>query len=134
MIPTTNAILNEKIVIKTMPSKNYKMHFDEGTINGYRDELDAMKQVVYKILDTERYQYLIYSWNFGVELSDLFGQPVSYVCGELERRIKEALVQDDRINSVDSFSFDTSKRHIISVTCVAHTIFGSLDVKKEVDY
>ena len=47
----------------------------------------------------------MYSWDYGVELADLFGEPVSYVCPELERRITEALLQDGRIEGVDGFSF-----------------------------
>ena len=93
------------IEIKTQPSLNYKMNLDRETVNGMCDKQEAMKQVIYKILNTERYKYLIYSWNYGIELEDLFGRPAKAVTGELERRITEALIQDDRINSVDSFVF-----------------------------
>lgn len=134
MIPTTNTILNNELEVQEEPSKNYKMYFDEEVINGYRDDLEAMKQVIFKILNTERYQYIIYSWNYGIELQDLFGEPVSYVCPELERRITEALVQDDRIESVDSFSFDITQKRKVHVTFVVHTIFGDTDAEKVVNY
>lgn len=120
------------IEIKTQPSLNYKMNLDRETVNGMCDKQEAMKQVIYKILNTERYKYLIYSWNYGIELEDLFGQPAKAVTGELERRITEALMQDDRINSVDSFVFDTSKRHKVAVTFTAHTIFGDIEAESEV--
>lgn len=136
MIPTVNALLDAELEIIKQPSINYKMHFDKDDIfiNGYRDALDAMKQVIYKILNTERYQYIIYSWNYGIELKDLFGKPVTEVCPILERRITEALVQDDRIDSVDSFYFDISVRNIVHVTFVANTIFGPIATQKEVPY
>lgn len=134
MIPTTNTILNNELEVQEEPSKNYKMYFEQDVINGYRDELEAMKQVIFKILNTERYQFIIYSWNYGIELQDLFGEPVSYVCPELERRITEALVQDDRIESVDSFSFDITQKRKVHVTFVAHTIFGDVDAEKVVSY
>lgn len=134
MIPTTNAILDINLEVQQEPSKNYKMFFDEEVINGFRDEIEAMKQVIFKILNTERYQYIIYSWNYGIELEDLFGEPVSYVCPELERRITEALVQDDRIESVDSFSFDISQKRKVHVTFVAHTIFGDIEAERTVNY
>lgn len=35
------------------------------------DGMEAVKQAVYKILQTERYKYVIYDWNYGVELEDL---------------------------------------------------------------
>lgn len=134
MIPTTNTLLNTEVELETQPSKNYKMHFAEEVINGFRDELSAMEQVIFKILNTERYQYQIYSWNYGVEFLDLFGEPISYICPEIERRITEALVQDDRIESVDSFIFDTSEKKKVHVTFTAHTIFGDVNSEKVVNY
>lgn len=134
MIPTVNTILNSELEMEDQPSKNYKMYLQEDVINGYNDKLEAMEQVVYKILNTQRYQYIIYSWNYGIELEGLFGEQVSYVCPELERRIIEALTQDDRINSVDSFSFDASQKRVIQVTFVVHTVFGEISAEKEVDY
>lgn len=134
MIPSINDILTSDLEIETQPSKNYKMRIERNVINGYSDKLEAMKQVIYKILNTERYQYVIYSWNYGVELADLFGEPVSYVCPELQRRIEEALIQDDRITSVDSFEFDISKRRTVIVTFVVHTIFGNISGEKVVNF
>ena len=108
MIPSMNSILTTEIQVETQGSENYKMFFTEKFINGHVDELEAMHQVIYKILNTERYQYIIYSWDYGIETLDLFGEPISYVCPEIERRIIEALIQDDRIESVYNFEFDYS--------------------------
>lgn len=134
MIPSTNTILSTELEVETLPSKNYKMNTDVKNISGYCDELEAMKQVIYKILNTERYQYIIYSWDFGVELIDLYGEPVTYVCPELQRRIEEALIQDDRITSVDEFKFDTSEKGIVKATFTVHTIFGDVESEKVVNY
>ncbi len=134
MIPSGNRLLNTAFEVQEQPSKNYKMYFEQEVVNGYWDELEAMKQVIFKILNTERYQYLIYSWNYGIELEDLFGKPVKYVCPELERRIREALLQDSRIEAVNSFEFDISKRHVVAVTFNAQTVFGNLEMGKEVKY
>lgn len=134
MIPSTNNILNSELQVQEQPSKNYKMYFKEEAINGFRDKLEAMRQVIFKILNTERYQYLVYSWNYGIELLDLFGEPITYVCPELERRITEALVQDDRIDSVDSFSFGIKEKRKVHVTFTVHTKFGDIDTEKTVNY
>lgn len=133
MIPSVNTILSTELEVETQPSKNYKMHLDQNIINGFCDELEAMRQVVYKILNTERYQYIIYSWNYGIELLDLYGEPITYVCPELERRITEALVQDDRIESVDNFEFDVSEKRTVKVTFTVHTIFGDVGSEKVVN-
>lgn len=103
-------------------------------INGQVENLLAMEQVVYKILNTERYSYNIYSWNYGVEFVELLGKPVYYVCAEIERVITEALLQDDRISSVCDFSFDTSVKNVVLVEFVVTTIFGTFTTVKEVDY
>lgn len=132
MIPVVTD--NITLEFETMPSLNHKMILDGDRIINKRDKLDAMKQVIYKILMTERYKYMIYSWNYGIELADLFGQPVYFVVPELERRITEALMQDDRIESVTDFEFDTSKRGVVVVKFTANTIFGSADFERAVNY
>lgn len=119
---------------ETTPSLNYKMALDGDRIINKCDKLEAMKQVIYKIINTERYQYVIYSWNYGIELADLFGMPVHYVVPELERRITEALLQDDRIESLSNFEFDTSQRGIVVAKFTANTIFGSADIERAVNY
>lgn len=134
MIPSTNTILSSDLEVVKQPSKNYRMHLDRNIVNGSCDSLEAMKQVVFKILNTERYQHIIYSWDYGIELMDLFGEPVAYVCSELQRRITEALVQDDRIDSVDNFEFDVSEKRTVKAIFTVHTSFGDLESEKVVNF
>lgn len=133
MIPSINGFLQQDFEIEEQPSKTFKMYLEQEVINGFTDGLDSIIQTIYKILNTERYQYIIYSWNYGIELIDLFGEPVTYVCPELERRITEALTQDERILSVDTFSFDVSVKGVVHVTFTAHTIFGEVNAEKVVN-
>lgn len=132
MIPTNETTLNESISFTTLPSLNYKMDMVEH-IRGKTDELEAMKQVCYKILMTERYQYLIYSWNYGIELEDLFGEPMTYVIPIVQKRIIDALTADDRVESVTDFKFNTDKRHDLAVEFTVHTIFGDFDMEKNLN-
>lgn len=120
-----------EFTLEEEPSYTYKLDIDKGRIKGMTDEADAMLQAVYLILSVERYQYPIYSYNYGVELADLIGQPKDYVMSEAKRRITEALTQDDRIESVDEWAFETTKKSVI-VTFVVHTIFGDIETTKEV--
>ena len=133
MIPSVNDILTTDLEVSTQPSKTYRMYLDGDYINGTCDSLEAVKQSIYKTLNTERYHYIIYSWNYGVEFVDLIGQPISYVCSEIQRRIEEALLQDDRIESVSDFEFDTSNKHEVVCTFVVHTIFGDIAEEKVVN-
>ena len=115
------------------PSKTYQMRSDD-SIKGYIDGIEAVKQSIDAMLNTERYDHVIYSWDYGVELKDLFGEDVTFVIPELERRITEALEQDERILSVDEFDFDTSQKRKILVTFTVSTIYGNLEAEKEVEY
>ena len=109
------------------------MNLDKKIITGYCDEKEAMLQVIYKILNTERYDYIIYSWNYGIELKDLIGEPMSYVCPELKDRITEALLQDDRITELINFDFSFPRKNEITVNFIAVTIFGEMQIMKKVN-
>lgn len=104
---------------------------EDDRIVGYVDGLEAIKQSVYFILSTERYPYIIYTWNYGIELNDLIGQPMPYVMSEVERRVTDALTQDDRIISVGDFDF-TVDHNKLSVTFNVVTNQGNLPTELEV--
>ena len=119
MVPTTEA-LSIPIEDVKYSNRTYRINGDLNKISGYIEDVDAIMQSAYLILNIERYQYPIYSWNYGVELLDLFGQPTSYVVSELERRVREALMQDERITDVTDFECEvsSSKIHVkFNVVC-----------------
>lgn len=129
----TDTDLNINITkINTISSKSYRMKIADEKIVGSIDELEAIAQACYKILNTERYKYVIYSWNYGVELQDLFGKPIPYVYSELPRRIKEALTQDDRINSVEDFELSYDKGNVLAKFTVK-TNLGNIEMEKGVN-
>lgn len=133
MIPSTVGFLDQDFEIEEQPSKTYKMDLEGNSVRGFCDGIEAMTQTVFRILNTERYQYIIYSWNYGIETLDLYGQPITYVCPELERRITEALLVDSRITSITDFEHDTSVKGEIHSTFTVHTIFGELKAEKGVN-
>ena len=132
MVPK-NFVNIPDINIVTIPTKTYKMELEENSdrISGFTDEQEAMKQAIYKIIRTERYKYIIYDWNYGIELEDLFGMPVTPCVPQIERRIREALLQDTRISEVNNFEFDTSKKGVILVKFTAYTEFGEINITDE---
>ena len=129
MIPKSKT--SADITVKEQPTKTYKMELYKGNyILGFVDSQKAMEQAIYKIIRTERYKYIIYSWNYGIELEDLFGMPVEYCVVELERRISEALLQDNRITAVHTFEFDTESERgtVLIKKFIAETIFGKIQI------
>lgn len=132
MIPSTIGFLDQDFEIEEQPSLTYKMDLNGYSVRGLADGREAMKQIVFKMLNTERYQYIMYPWWYGIETLDLYGEPVTYVCPELERRITEALLVDGRIGDVTDFEFDIETKGVVHVTFTVHTVYGEIEAEKEV--
>ena len=68
-----------------------------------------------------------------MEIWGLMGQNRFYVEAELERRITDALMQDDRILSVGGFTFE-QKRRTMQVKFSVETTAGTAEITQEVQY
>lgn len=79
-----------------------------------------------KILQTERFQYLIYSWNYGMEWSRLIGKSRETALANLKQQLESALLQDDRILSITDLNVTDSGRRFLTVSFTANTIFGAV--------
>lgn len=114
-----------------LPSFTHRMHVNSMRIYGHIDDKEALKQMVYKQLNTEYGQYLIYP-NFGMPLKDLFGQPKPFAFIELCRRIEECLIRDDRVLKVYDFYYhkDKSPRDELFISFTIDSIFGDIEVAK----
>lgn len=132
MIPSTGGIFSLDTAHARTASEDFKLLADDRVISGRVDGIEAVRQAVFLMLNTERYRYPVYSWGYGVELDTLLGEPYDYVCAELERRIPECLLCDDRINAVDGFGFTRSGKDAVNVRFTVHTVYGSFDGSKEV--
>lgn len=114
------------------PSKTYKIDVKAGRIVGYTDGIEAMVQAVYKILNTERFAYLIYDWGYGTELNRFIGQDFDFIVSDLERAITEALQQDDRFISIKDFTVVQTERDSVEATFTVVTTVGELTYSNEV--
>ena len=134
MIPTIDLLTQEIEEVK-FEGRTYKVEVlneGEDRINGFIDELESIKQAIYLILSTERYKYIIYSWDYGVELVDLIGKPIPYCMAEIPRRVKEALLVDNRIENVTDFQFE-HKGKTLHTTFTVVTNVGNVETRFEVD-
>lgn len=130
MIPAS-ALL--PIEVKDDPSLTWGIRLDKNIVTGQIDAIQAVAQAVYLILNTERYKHAIYSWDYGVEFSDLYGQPRDFVYPEIKRRITEALLVDDRITGVGNFEF-TKQKGSVGVTFTVSTIYGEVEASRVVNF
>ena len=132
MAPNTDNILLTNLETATeQTSRTYYLDVEKNIISNYCDGIEAMKQTIYCILNTERFNHLIYSWNYGIEIEPLIGESITYVIPELERVINEALIQDSRVVQVSDFKFEVNKNKVI-VTFKVITTVGNIEIEKVV--
>ena len=132
MTPNTDNILLTNLESATeQTSRTYYLDVEKNIISNYCDGIEAMKQTIYCILNTERFNHLIYSWNYGIEIEHLIGESITYVIPELERVINEALIQDSRVVQVSDFKFEVNKNKVI-VTFKVITTVGNIEIEKVV--
>ena len=132
MTPNTDDILLNNIEeVTEQTSKTFYLNIEKNTISNFCDGIEAMKQAIYCILNTERFEHLVYSWNYGIELKHLIGENTTFVIPELERVITEALLQDTRITEVNNFEFEINKNSITAKFKVITTV-GEIESEKVV--
>ena len=87
LIPTQDTVTIGKDVEIVQPAdqttRTYKLDIEARRVAGFVDETEAMKQAILKILLTERFDYLIYSWNYGIELNDIVGKSFQVLSSEI---------------------------------------------------
>ena len=130
---SANNQIDANTVVNYQTSNTFRVRYEEDyKLLGMCDDIEAMKQAIFKIINTERYKYLIYDWNYGIELNDLIGKPIPYVYAEIERRIKEALLADNRIKEVTDFRFSNNGGDVLCLF-TANTIYGEINnISREV--
>lgn len=131
MVPNSDLDPELSVVNTRQTSKTYKI--TDNKIQGTVDKLSALEQAIYKILNTEKYEFPIYSFQYGIELESLIGKDPIYVKAELKRRIQECLLEDERIQSVENFIYSISGDEIICTFDVS-SIYGELAISKEVNF
>lgn len=117
-------------ILEQIPSRTYRLV--NGRIAGWIDDLEAMRQTIRKVLQTERFTWPIYTDNYGIELRTLIGEDMDLVMAEIERLVTEALSVDERIIEVSDFNVIKESRNSILVSFFVATIFGQMRIEQEV--
>lgn len=131
MIPSGSTVLDRPVRQLERPSRTWKLDLASGRIRGFIDGLEAVKQAAFKILQTQRYRYLIYSFDYGHELESLIGMNPLFVKSELTRITQEALLQDDRIQGIENMEVAIAGDSI-SADFTVNTVYGSFGIIQEV--
>lgn len=133
LIPTAvGSGLQVEVVSPTeQPTKTYYIDFEKKRLRGYVDRTAAMEQAIYKILMTDRFKHLIYSWNYGTEWDALQGKSWGVFESESKRIFKEALLADSRILGIRNYKATKLTKRTFAAEFIADTIFGEVAVRKE---
>lgn len=127
MIPETDDnLLDESLEDQPQPSLTWHIDFDKGRIIGKTDGLVAIQQAVFKVFQTDRFWYDIYSFDYGHELTLLLGSSPEFVQSEATRMIQEALLPDDRIDSVENVEAEINGDQI-TIRFTVVTVYGSFE-------
>lgn len=127
MIPETDEnLLDESLEDQLQPSLTWQIDFDKGRIIGKTDGLSAIQQAVMKVFQTDRFWYDIYSFDYGHELTLLLGSSPEFVQSEATRMIQEALLPDDRIDSVENVEAAINGDQI-TIRFTVVTVYGSFE-------
>lgn len=108
------------------PTNTFIIDWSSRQIAGMGSGLTAMRQAVDIILQNERFEWQIYSSDFGSELEDLVGEEFDFIVSDLPRRIEDALSVDERILSVTNFSFINNGNGTVTCKFDVITVFGTL--------
>lgn len=100
VLPESSIDLSGGVEFVAQPSLTWKIDHAAGRIAGTSDGHDAVKQAVEIILNVERYRWQIYQPTSGMQWDGLVGQEAGYVAAELQRRLQDALLTDDRITGL----------------------------------
>lgn len=130
MLPqSSNVQIMTDLDIVNQPNKTYYIDKEKKIVQGtVEDYLKTVEQSVYLILQTERYDYIMYSHKYGIELKDLYGREENYVVPMLMLRVPEALLQDERIESVEDFSYTVNGGKFL-INFTIKTKYGDLKME-----
>lgn len=84
-------------------------------------------QSVFMALQTERYQHIIFPWQYGSELATLIGTEPDYAMSESKRMVADTLCNDTRITGTRNFRYADGVLYF-----TLDTIFGSTEVDTSV--
>ncbi|MCI9444348.1 MAG: DUF2634 domain-containing protein [Oscillospiraceae bacterium] len=131
MLPKSNIDLANGIVFQDQPSLTWIADPVTNRLRGRGGGWEAIRQAVEVIVNVERFKWQIYTPNFGTDYDGLLGTEPGYAASELQRRLEDAFLPDNRILGIKDFiwSFeDTSLSAAFTVLTVFGDVPGSMEV------
>lgn len=111
-----------------VPYREYEIDYRTGQLTGRIVEgLEALKVWIYLTLNTDRYCYQQYSWDYGSEINSLAGSSSDpeYISMNAKRMLSECLLQNPHISSIGDFDAEIEDGKI-RIFFVAETDYGKV--------
>ncbi len=118
---------------ETSIPKEYEINFQTGQLTGRIAEgKEAIKVWIWLALQTPRYRYYIYSWDYGNEFEELIGQGYTeeYISAEAQRMTEDCLLINENIQSISEFSVNMRNDTLI-ISFTANTIYGDIEFQNQ---
>lgn len=131
VLPASTINLFNGIERQQSPSLTWGIDHETQRIVGTVDLLSSVQQAVEVYLNVQRFSWQIYRPYTGSEFDDLLGLPSSYVGAELQRRIRDALLVDDRITGVSDFTYSV-ENDMLTASFTVHCVYGAFQSSVEV--
>ncbi|MEY8518632.1 DUF2634 domain-containing protein [Lachnospiraceae bacterium 29-84] len=113
--------------------REYGIDFGTGQLTGGIVEgKEAIKVWIWLALQTPRYRYYIYTWDYGNEFEDLIGKGYTeeYIEAEALRMTEDCLLVNEDIQGITGFSVNM-EGGALTISFTADTIFGGIGFKGE---
>lgn len=122
-----------KVAEKQIVPKEYGIDFKTGQLTGRIVEgKEAIKVWIWIVLQTPRYRYYAYTWDYGNEFEDLIGQGYTeeYIKAEVQRMTEDCLLINENIQNISDFGV-SMLGDTLTISFTADTIYGSIEFKDQ---
>lgn len=115
-------------------SKRVRINFSTGQLTGQIVEgKEAIKVWIWCCLQTQRFRYPIYSWDYGADMEQYIGRAVSreFLQTDCEDEIRSAMLVNPYISDVTDFNVER-KDDQMHISFRVITRFGEMEVEQSV--
>lgn len=115
-------------------SKRVRVNFSTGQLTGQIVEgKEAIKVWIWCCLQTQRFRYPIYSWDYGADMEQYIGRAVSreFLQTDCEDEIRSAMLVNPYISDVTDFNVER-KDDQMHISFRVITRFGEMEVEQSV--
>lgn len=132
MLPRADIDLRGGVIFQDQPTLTWIADPVTRRIRGRGDGWEAIRQAVEIIVSVERFKWQIYTPNFGTDYNGLLGTEPGYAASELQRRLEDAFLPDNRILGMKDFTWSFSGVSL-SASFTVRTVFGDVESGLEVN-